>query len=184
VSITGLENALRALAGEDPQGATEINLAAIEGRLNRAQAEAEAGDIDGVAVALAHFEELSDFGDEISQIAQGMGLDTTTIEQLVAEATSVQLEILAIIYNDIPEVAQEAVESAMEASIIGYQEAVEALENKGALGDIPVEPPIPEGIPVEPPLPEATTTVPPEGTPTAPTETPTPPEETPPPRRD
>jgi hypothetical protein len=166
-SIIGYENALRALAGENPGKATEINLAAMEGRLNRAQAEAEAGDFDGVAVALTQFEELSDFGEEISQIAQGLGLDTTTIEQLVAEATSIQLEILAIVYDTVPEAAQEAVESAMENSVIGYQEAVEALENKGALGEIPVEPPIPEGIPVEPSVLEGTPT-PPEGTPTAP----------------
>lgn len=176
-SINGHENALRALAGEDPAGAMGLNLAAMEGRLNRAQAAAAAGDIDGVGVALAQFEELSDFGDEISQIAQGLGLDTTTVEQLVAQATSVQLELLAIVYDSVPEVAKEAVEEAVETSITGYQEAVEALESKGALGDIPVAPPIPEGIPTIPL--EETPTPPPEETPTPPTGTPTPPEEIP-----
>ena len=181
-SINGHENALRALAGENPAGAMGLNLAVMEGRLNRAQAAAAAGDIDGVTVALAQFEELSDFGDEISQIAQGLGLDTTTVEQLVAQATSVQLELLAIVYDSVPEVAKEAVEEAVEASITGYQEAVEALESKGALGDIPVEPLIPEGIPTiltgTPTAPTETPT-PPTGTPTAPEETPTPPTETP-----
>ncbi len=40
VSINGQGNALRALAGEKPERAIEINLAAVEGRLNRANAEA------------------------------------------------------------------------------------------------------------------------------------------------
>lgn len=39
--------------------------------------------------------EFVDFGDEISQIAQGLGKNTTTLEQLVAAATSVHLTVLA-----------------------------------------------------------------------------------------
>jgi len=165
-SITGLENALRALAGENPEGAMEINLAAMEGRLNRAKAKAEAGEIGAVEAALAQFDELSDFGGEISHIAQGLGLDTTTVEQLVAHATSIHLEILAVVYDIVPEEAKEAVEGAVENSVRGYQEAVEALENKGALGDIPVEPPLPGVTPTP-------TTIPPEGTPPLPGVTPT-----------
>ena len=47
-SINGLGNALRLLAGENPERAMEINLAAIEGRLNRARANAEDNDIEGL----------------------------------------------------------------------------------------------------------------------------------------
>ncbi len=152
-SITGHENALRALAGENPAGAMEINLAAMESRLNRAKAMAGAGNIEAMEAALAQFQALNEFGEEISQIAQGLGEDEgTTVELLVAEATSVQLGILAEVHEDVPEQAKEAVLEAMGAAIVGYERAVGALEEAGALGDIPAEPPIPAGITVEPPL--------------------------------
>ena len=48
-----------------------------------------------------------------------------------------------------PDQAKEAIERAMENEVRGYERAVEALEEKGALGDIPEEPPVPEGIPDE-----------------------------------
>lgn len=147
-SMNGQENALRALAGENPGRAMEINLAAMEGRLNRVNAQAEAGEIDAAQEALGEFEKLRDFGQEISTIAQGLGQETT-VEQLVARATAIHLEILAVVYENVPDQAKEAIERAMEESVKGHQSAVEALEEAGALGDIPEEPPIPEGIPAE-----------------------------------
>jgi len=149
VSMNGQENALRALAGEKPVRAMEINLAAMEGRLNRAKAKAEENNIDEVEAALAEVEELRQFGEEISQIAQGLGEGTTTVDELVARATSIHLEILALVYEKVPDQAKEAVEWAMGESVRGYERAVEALEETGALGDIPEEPPLPEGIPEE-----------------------------------
>ncbi len=147
VSLNGYENAILALAGENPVGATEINLAAMEGRLNRAKAKAEENDIEEVEAALAQFQALNEFGEEISQIAQGLGEGTTTLDELVARATSIHLEILALVYDKVPEQAKEAIERAMTESVTGYDRAVEALEEKGALGNIPEEPPIPESIP-------------------------------------
>ncbi len=147
VSINGLGNGLRLLAGENPELAMEINLAAVEGRLNRADAEADENNTEGVEDALDEFEELSKFGEEISQIAQGLGKDTTTVDQLVGEATSIHLEILAEVYEKVPEQAKSAIERAMGVSIKGHDRAVEALEGRGALGDIPEEASIPEGIP-------------------------------------
>jgi len=147
VSINGQENALRALVGENPERAMEIVLDAATGRLNRAKEKAEENEIEEVEAALQEFERLNKFGQEISKIAQGLGKDTTTVEQLVARATSHHLEVLALVYEKVPEQAQPAIERAMEASVRGYEGAVEALKGKGALGDIPEEPPIPEGIP-------------------------------------
>lgn len=148
VSINGQGNALRALAGEKPERAIEINLAAVEGRLNRARAKAEEDEFEEAENAVGEFEVLSGFGEEISEIARGLGKDTT-VEQLVGRATSIHLEVLAEVYEKVPEQAKPAIEKAMGVSVRGHERAVEALEGKGALGEIPEEPLIPEGIPDE-----------------------------------
>jgi len=153
VSINGQENALLALAGENPERAMEINLATIEDSLNRAMANAEDNDMEGLEIAVEEFVSLSGFGEEISAIAQGLGEGTTTVDELVARATSIHLEVLAEVYEKVPEQAKPAIgaiiEQAMSISIEGHDRAVEALEEVGALGDIPEELPIPEGIPDE-----------------------------------
>jgi len=147
VSINGMGNALRALARENPGRAAEINLAAVEVRLNRAKAKADEDNTEGVEDAIDDTEKLFRFGEEISEIAQGLGKDTTTVEELVARATSIHLEVLAEVYEKVPEQAKPAIERAMASSVRGHERAVEALKGKGALGNIPEEPPVPEGIP-------------------------------------
>ena len=149
VSMTGQKNALRALAEEDPETATEINLKAAEARLNRAKAKAEAGEIEDAEEAITEFENQHKFGEEISQIAQGLGKDTTTVEQLVGRATAIHLEILAEVYERVPEQAKPAIEKAMETSVKGHEKAVESLQEKGALDEVSAETPMPEQIPAE-----------------------------------
>lgn len=149
VSMTGQKNALRALAEEDPESATEINLKAAEARLNRAKVKAEAGETEDAEEAITEFENQYKFGEEISQIAQGLGKDITTVEQLVGRATSIHLEILAEVYERVPEQAKPAIEKAMETSVKGHEKAVESLQEKGALDAVPVETPMPEQIPTE-----------------------------------
>jgi len=138
---------LRDVADEDPEKATEVNLKAAEARLNRAKAKAEEGETDKVEEAVKEFEIQHKFGEEISQIAQGLGKDITTVEQLVGKATSIHLEILAEVYAKVPEQAKEAIEEAMEVSAEGHQRAVEALKEKGALDEVSEEVPVPEELP-------------------------------------
>jgi len=147
VSINGQENALRALTTENPERATEINLKAAEARLNRAKAKAEEGETAEVEEALEEFERLNKFGEEISQIAQGLGKNTTTVEQLVAKATSIHLEVLSEVYEKVPEQAKLAIERAMSVSVRSHERAVEALKEKNALGEIPEEAALPEVVP-------------------------------------
>jgi len=149
VSMNGQKKALRALSTENPEKATEINLKAVEARLNRAKAKAEEGEIEEVEEALKEFEDQYEFGQEISQIAEGLGKDTTTVEQLVGEATSIHLEVLADVYEKVPEQAKPAIENAMEVSAKGHGEAVEALKEKDALGEVPEEVPLPDKVPEE-----------------------------------
>jgi len=146
-SMNGMENALKALAADKPEKAAEINLAAIQGKLNRAKAKSDENNIEEVEDAINDAEKLSKFGEEISEIARGLGKDTTTVEQLVAKATSIHLEVLAEVYEKVPEQAKSAIEEAMARSIEGRERAVEALKEKGALGAVPEETPIPERVP-------------------------------------
>lgn len=146
-SMNVTASALKALAKEKPERATEINLAAIEGRLNRAKAKADENNIAEVENAINDTEEFFKLGQEISEIARGLGKDTTTVEELVAKATSIHLEVPARVYEKVPEQAETAIERAMAVSVRGHERAVGALKAKGALGEVPEEPPIPEGVP-------------------------------------
>jgi hypothetical protein len=142
MSETGREHALAALARNNTVRATEMNLAAMEGRLNRVRARV--GDVQAVEIALQQFEAMFEFAEEISQIAHEVGLNITEVEELVAEATSRHLEVLAEVYDEVPEQAQPAIESVMSRMMIRHQRRVQALEQSGAR--VPPSPAIPERI--------------------------------------
>lgn len=141
VSINRLGNASQALAGENPVRAMEINLAAMEGRLNRANDEADANNTEGVADAMGEFLALSGFGQEISSIAQELGEDEgTTVDELVATATRHHLDILAAVLaklealENVPDQAKAAIEKAIAVSERGRTEATDAID-AGPSGD-------------------------------------------------
>jgi len=148
-SINEQQNALRALARERLERAAEINLATIEGRLNRARVQTEEGNTEEIEEALDDADKMFRFGEEISEIARGLGKDTTTVEQLVARATSAHLEVLAEIHEKAPEQARVSIENAIADSLINRERVVEALKNKGSLGEIPEETPVLQRIQVE-----------------------------------
>jgi hypothetical protein len=142
MSETGREHALAALAKNNTVGATEMNLAAMEGRLNRVRAKVQ--NMEAVQIALQQFEAMSEFGEEISQIAQEIGLNATEVEELVAEATSRHLEVLVGVYDEVPAQAQPAIESVMSKLMIRYQRRVQELEQQGA--NVPPSPAMPDRI--------------------------------------
>jgi len=127
--------------------ATEINIEAMEGRLNRARAESERGNGRGVEKALQQFERLRRFGEEIAESARGMGHDTTAIDELNARATAGHMETLGFIYGKVTQENKGTVEQAMGVSAEEHEKAVKGLQQQGALGDIPEEAPVPENIP-------------------------------------
>jgi hypothetical protein len=142
VSQTGYFNALAALAKNNTVGATEMNIATMEGRLNRVRARV--GDVAAVEIALQQYEAMSEFGEAISQIAHQAGLNVTEVEKLVAEATSRHLEVLAEVYDEVPEQAQAAIESVMSKMMMRHQRRIQALEQSGAW--VPPSPAIPESL--------------------------------------
>jgi hypothetical protein len=146
-SMKGAESALKGLAQDNPEKAAEIAMNAAEERANRAKAKAEENDAEEVEEAINEVEKLFEFGAEISAIAKGIGKGETTVDQLIARATAVHLDVLAEVYQKVPEQAKSAIESAMTQAATARENAVGNLKGAGALGNIPEDLPIPQGIP-------------------------------------
>ena len=142
VSETGRENALAALAKDNTVKATEINLAAMLGRLNRVRARVQ--NAEAVEIALQQFEAMAEFGEDISQIAHEVDKDVEMVEELIASVTSAHLEELAQAWEMVPEQAQPAIERVMANLLIRHQRRVQELEQMGV--EAPPPPVIPEKI--------------------------------------
>jgi len=145
-TINGQIDVLRSLAEVNPKKAAEIFDLVAEKRLNKAKQEVEDEDAEEAEEAIKEFEKYAAFGQEISKIAQDIGKDATTVEQLVARATAHHLEVLNDIYNKVPEPAKEAIQKAMIVSETGRQQAVEALKKKDALENISETVPLPRKV--------------------------------------
>lgn len=142
MSEKGRQKALAALARYGTMQAAEMNLAAMEGRLNRIRARVH--DPESLQIALQQFDDMAGFIKEICQIAEEAGVNVAEVAELVTEASSRHLEVLAELYEEVPDEAKEAVRSAMEASYRGYEETTMALMRSGVgESDLPA---IPESI--------------------------------------
>jgi len=135
-SLNGQQNALRALASHRVERAAEINMENIQNRLQRALEKASENATDEVENAIEDAEELRRFGQEISEIARGLSDNTTTVDELVARATAVHLEVMAQVHEKVPEPAREAIENAMANALENREQVIERLKNRAALGDI------------------------------------------------
>ena len=142
VSETGREDALAAVARDDAMQAAEMNLAAMDGRLARVRAKLQ--DPEALQLALQQFYDMAGFAQDISRIAEETYINIFEVAELVTEATSRHLEALAELYEEVPEQAKEAVESAIEESFRGYEEITMVLIGLGA-GESEL-PAIPESV--------------------------------------
>ena len=133
-SMNGQLESLRGLVERDPERAVEIYDRAAEGRLRAVEARANRGGAEGdeedtedaedAEEALeslndainSAFEKYSEFGREISNIAQGLQTGETTVEELVERATSRHQEILSGVRERVPEQAREGIDRAMDNS--------------------------------------------------------------------
>ncbi|MFC1899197.1 DUF5667 domain-containing protein [Chloroflexota bacterium] len=147
ISINGQIRALQNLAKVDPVRATEINLQATQGRLDRANSEATKGNSRGMEDALQEYEKLRRFGEEISNSIEMKRQDAIPIDELNAQATTEHMESLGSIYRNAPQDTKYAVEQAIDVAIETHGHAIQGLQQQGAQGDIPTEPPIPDNIP-------------------------------------
>jgi hypothetical protein len=139
VSMNAQKTALRVLARTKPERAIDINVAAIESRLNRARIKATENITAEMEEALEDAAELSEVEDEISEIAQNQGTDNVTIAQRIAQATANRIEVLAGVDEKVPEQARTAIARAMDNSLRKYDRAMEKLSEKNKPAEISEE---------------------------------------------
>ena len=131
VSQRGHENALEALARSNAMRAAEINRSAMRDRLNRARTMAEAEDAEGAVAAVEQFEKMADLGEEISRIARERPDDAGDVEEFIANVVPDHLEVLAQVWQMVPEQARPSIERAMTEAVVRHQERSQALERRG-----------------------------------------------------
>ena len=118
-------------------------------RLAEAQAVVEKGKPELVEKTLQRYEKQLNNSIARAKKAQAKNQNTEQVMLRVGKATSKHLEVLAEVYEKVPEQAKSAIENAMKASVKGHERAVEALKAQNALGEIPEEVPLPIKIPAE-----------------------------------
>lgn len=147
VAINNHISALQNMAKVNPLRATEVNLQAIQGRLNRAEAEVTKGNGKGVEDALWDYEKLRRFGEEISDSAGIRGQDTKVIDEMNARSTTSHLGILGSIYGKVSPETKGVVEQSIGVAVEAHGQAIQGLQQQGAQGNIPTEPSLPDDIP-------------------------------------
>ncbi len=145
-SLEEQRQALRVLARQRLEKAMELNLDTIQDRLERARQKAGENAVDEVNEALADAEEVYRFGEEMSEMARGMGQGTTMVDELVARATSRHIQVLEEVSQKVPELARENIENALATSLQNRARVIERLKEKAALGDIEEDDPALDNI--------------------------------------
>ena len=142
------ETALRTMAQGDPEKAMRTNLMLMERHLNHIRVLAEEPETLRLQEELQEYERLGNLGEEISQIAKGLGKGTT-VDQLVGQATAFHLQVMAEVHARLHEQAQtqSAIEDAMRVCVENHEKVVNRLGNNDMLGGITEEAPIPEELP-------------------------------------
>ncbi len=111
----------------DPLEKAKLHVKHSEERLAEAHLLLEEGETEKARKSIGEYGESLNNSRRISEIARGLGENTTTVDELVAEATSIHLKVLGEIYNKVPEQARPSIEQAIENSARGREEAVNAL---------------------------------------------------------
>ena len=118
-------------------------------RLAEAQAVVEKGKPELVEKTLQRYEKQLNNSIARAKKAQAKNQNTEQVMLRVGKATSKHLEVLAEVYEKVPEEAKPAIENAMKASVKGHKKAVEALKAQDALGEVPEEVSLPAKVPQE-----------------------------------
>ncbi|MFC2019337.1 DUF5667 domain-containing protein [Chloroflexota bacterium] len=139
------ETALKNMAQGDPEKAAHLNLQLIERQLNRILVQSEDPEAEGIQQRMEEYNRLGNLGEEISQIAKGLGKETT-IDQLVGQATAHHLEVLAQVQERVQGEAQEAIENAIQNRIQTHEQVMNRLQAQNQLGPVPQEAPVPNAF--------------------------------------
>ncbi len=121
-------------------------------RLAEVQAVIEKGKSEFAEKTMARYENQLNNSIARAEKAQAKGQNTEKVMEVIARvgrATSKHLEVLAEVYEKVPEEAKPGIENAMKVSVKGHEKAVEALKAQNALGEVPEEVPLPIEVPQE-----------------------------------
>ena len=121
-------------------------------RLAEAQALVAKGKPELAEKTLERYEKQLNKSIARAEKAMAKGKNTEKVIEVltkVGKTTSIHLEVLAEVYEKVPEQAKPAIENAIKASVKGHEKAVEALKAQDALGDVPEEVPLPMEVPAE-----------------------------------
>ena len=144
-AMTCQETALKNMARSDPGKAAQFNLHLMERQLNRIRVQAEEAEGEAVQARLEVYNRLGNLGENISQIAKGLG-EETTVDQLVGQATAYHLEVLAEVQQRMQGEAQQAVEATMQNRIQNHGRVVTRLQTQNQLRQVPEDAPIPNAF--------------------------------------
>lgn len=139
------KTALISMAQGDPEKAIQANLMLMECRLNRINAQAEEQQSANLWEELQEYEHLNTLGEEISRIAREMGTGTS-VDQLVAEATANQLQVLAQVQQRVQEQSQQITNNTTQNRIENHEMVVTELKAQNQFGKTQEGPPVPAEI--------------------------------------
>ena len=123
-SIKGNQEALKALARENPEKAAQIAIDAAESRVSEAMEAANSRKYEEAIASSAEYEKYARFGEEISAIAQQMGKDSSKAEELIEKATSHHMTVLEDVRAKVPEEAKPYISMVIEQTQEGRESAV------------------------------------------------------------
>ena len=121
-------------------------------RLAEVQAVVEKGKLKSVEKTLERYEKQLNNSIARAKKAMTKAKDAEKAMEVIAKVgktTYIHLDVLAEVYEKVPEQAKPAVENAMKASLKGHEKAVEVLKSKNALGKVPEKVSVPAGVPQE-----------------------------------
>ena len=101
-----------------------------ERRLSEANELSELGEVELAQETLSRYEEHLNTALEKAQQAREKGKDVDDVLSTVYEATLKHQAVLTDVYERVPEQAKEAIGRAMEQSMRGHEEAIEAIESQ------------------------------------------------------
>ena len=117
----------------------------MERQLNRIRVQAQDTETEGLQTRLEVYNRLGNLGEEISQIAKGLGKETT-VDQLVGLATAHQLEVLAKVQQRVQGEAQQEIQATIQNRVQNHEQVVTRLQEQNQLGQVPEEAPVPGTI--------------------------------------
>jgi len=122
--------ALKLLVKDNPEKAVGIFLTALENRLRKIDVGVDYDDTENADDAVEQYNTYASFGQEISEMAKGIRVGETTVEELVNAATAHHLQVLEQVRERVNEQAKEKIGEAIEKSKEVKERVEEQIRNR------------------------------------------------------